>query len=112
MATKTKHVEETDVLDEQNKILVLHNDDVNSFDHVIRCLVIVCKHSPLQAENCAFIVHHKGKCSVQDGTMEEARRESPRRLPADFPPDPHLYRLVSGLQPQRRHARPEFPVGA
>ncbi len=47
--------------------LILFNDDVNTFDHVIDCLVRICKHDELQAEQCAMLVHYKGKCSVKQG---------------------------------------------
>ena len=47
--------------------LILFNDDVNTFDHVIDCLVRICKHEELQAEQCAFLVHFKGKCDVKHG---------------------------------------------
>lgn len=50
--------------------IVLHNDDVNTFDHVIRCLCLICDHEPLQAEQCAWIVHHNGRCSVKRGTFD------------------------------------------
>ncbi len=51
--------------------IVLHNDDVNTFDHVIQCLVELCGHDPIQAEQCAWIVHHNGRCSVKRGTFIE-----------------------------------------
>jgi ATP-dependent Clp protease adaptor protein ClpS len=51
--------------------LVLFNDDVNTFDWVISSLVEVCDHEVLQAEQCALIVHTKGKCGVKNGTYEE-----------------------------------------
>lgn len=54
-----------------NHEIVLHNDDVNTFDHVIDTLVRVCKHDDLQAEQCALLVHYKGKCTVKTGTIEE-----------------------------------------
>lgn len=50
--------------------LILHNDDVNTFDYVIDCLVEICKHTWGQAEQCAMLVHYKGKCSVKSGSME------------------------------------------
>ena len=50
-------------------VLLLHNDEVNTFDHVIDSLVDVCEHDPIQAEQCAFIVHYKGKCDVMHGSM-------------------------------------------
>lgn len=51
------------------KHLTVFNDDVNTFDHVINTLVKVCKHSPEQAEQCATIIHYRGKCSVKRGTL-------------------------------------------
>ncbi|MED5364604.1 MAG: ATP-dependent Clp protease adaptor ClpS [Bacteroidota bacterium] len=51
--------------------IILYNDDVNTFDHVIRTLIEVCEHTPEQAEQCALIVHYKGKCSVKSGTYDE-----------------------------------------
>ena len=51
--------------------LVLFNDDINSFDHVITTLIDVCKHSPEQAEQCTLIIHYKGKCGVKSGDFEE-----------------------------------------
>lgn len=53
------------------KEIVLHNDDVNTFDHVIFSLMEVCGHEPIQAEQCAWIVHHNGKCSVKRGTFDQ-----------------------------------------
>ncbi|MFN8351822.1 MAG: ATP-dependent Clp protease adaptor ClpS [Flavobacteriales bacterium] len=53
------------------KELVLHNDDVNTFHHVIVSLVEICRHDPIQAEQCAWIVHHNGKCSVKRGTFDQ-----------------------------------------
>ncbi|MBS1581203.1 MAG: ATP-dependent Clp protease adaptor ClpS [Bacteroidetes bacterium] len=50
--------------------IILHNDDVNTFDHVIESLVEVCRHEPLQAEQCAWLVHYTGKCSVKRGTFD------------------------------------------
>ena len=47
--------------------LVLYNDDHNTFEHVINCLVEYCKHDVYQAEQCAWIVHTKGKCAVKSG---------------------------------------------
>jgi ATP-dependent Clp protease adaptor protein ClpS len=50
--------------------LVLYNDDINTFDHVIKSLVEVCGHDPVQAEQCAMIVHLKGSCDVKIGMVE------------------------------------------
>ena len=67
--------EEVDVLEETIDIdlndLVVFNDEVNTFDHVIDTLIKVCKHTQEQAEQCALLIHHKGKCAVKQGTFEE-----------------------------------------
>jgi ATP-dependent Clp protease adaptor protein ClpS len=51
--------------------LVLFNDDVNTFDYVIDCLVAYCDHDTFQAEQCAFLVHYKGKCIIKNGAKSE-----------------------------------------
>jgi ATP-dependent Clp protease adaptor protein ClpS len=53
------------------KSLILFNDDFNAFDYVISCLVEVCEHDEMQAENCAMIAHYKGKCPVKNGSIDE-----------------------------------------
>ncbi len=53
--------------------LVLYNDDVNTFDFVIKSLVSICKHEPQQAEQCAIITHFKGKCDVKKGDFNELK---------------------------------------
>lgn len=50
--------------------LILFNDDVNTFDYVIECLVEICEHTYLQAEQAALIAHLKGKCKVKEGAYE------------------------------------------
>lgn len=64
--------ESQETLDE-NKSLVLFNDDVNTFDFVIDTLIDVCGHDQLQAEQCALIVHYKGKCAVKSGSHTELK---------------------------------------
>ncbi|WP_462281332.1 ATP-dependent Clp protease adaptor ClpS [Salinivirga cyanobacteriivorans] len=52
------------------RVLLLYNDDVNTFDFVIKSLVEVCSHNNEQAEQCAYITHYKGKCDIKTGSME------------------------------------------
>jgi len=52
----------------EQKDLMVYNDDVNTFDHVINTLIKVCKHSAEQAEQCTWIIHYKGKCQVKNGS--------------------------------------------
>ena len=54
----------------ESSTLILYNDDINTFDHVIKSLVEVCGHEPFQAEQCALIVHFKGSCDVKIGVTE------------------------------------------
>jgi len=69
-----KILEEEVELKEQvtkDNILVLFDDNVNTFDHVIDLLVKVCNHDAIQAEQCATLVHHTGKCAVKKGELKE-----------------------------------------
>jgi ATP-dependent Clp protease adaptor protein ClpS len=65
-----------------NNEIVLYNDDVNTFDHVIETLIIVCGHTAEQAEQCAILVHYKGKCTVKTGSYEELEPQCTRLLEA------------------------------
>ncbi len=56
-----------------NKELVLYNDDVNTFDHVINTLIRICEHDLIQAEQCAMLVHYKGKCGVKTGSFDDLK---------------------------------------
>ena len=55
------------------KDMVVFNDDVNTFEHVINTLIRVCKHTPEQAEQCTMLIHYKGKCAVKTGLFEELK---------------------------------------
>lgn len=62
-------ISELEVIDTvEARDLVVFNDDVNTFEHVIETLIRVCKHTAEQAEQCTWIIHHKGKCTVKTGT--------------------------------------------
>lgn len=73
MATIEKYQEKINVLEavETNHEIILYNDDVNTFDHVIETLIYVCEHEALQAEQCAILVHYTGKCAVKTGSLKE-----------------------------------------
>lgn len=68
-STLTKELEEIDVLTDNGNTcsLVVWNDDVNTFDWVIETLINVCGHSLQQAEQCAMLIHTKGKYAVKEG---------------------------------------------
>lgn len=63
-------IDPTEVLTDQFD-LILYNDDHNTFDFVIESLVKVCKHEMIQAEQCTYLVHYKGKCAVKHGEYEK-----------------------------------------
>ena len=65
-----------------NNEIILYNDDVNTFDHVIKTLVKVCNHEWLQAEQCALLVHYKGKCAVKTGSYDELKPQCSALLDA------------------------------
>jgi len=84
MSTREKVSEELLLEEEtakQNEI-ILFNDDVNTFDHVIETLIMVCDHTPEQAEQCALIVHYKGKCTVKTGEYPDLKPRCSRLLQA------------------------------
>ena len=73
MGTKEKIQEEISVAEKESNEnqIVLYNDEVNTFDHVINTLIHACEHTPEQAEQCSLIVHYKGKCTVKTGSYDE-----------------------------------------
>lgn len=84
MATIEKTQQETSVLEavDINNEIVLFNDDVNTFDHVIDTLIQICKHTAEQAEQCAILVHYKGKCTVKTGSYDELKPQCTQLLEA------------------------------
>ena len=51
--------------------LILWNDDTNTFDHVIDCLVKHLHYTASQAEKIAWQVHTEGKSTVLEGPFSE-----------------------------------------
>lgn len=70
---KTKSIEKISGKEKTSKShqLILFNDDVNTFDDVIELLVKYCNQNEIQAEQCAMLVHHTGRCSIKEGSFEE-----------------------------------------
>ena len=64
--------------------LVLYNDEHNTFDHVIEMLMTICGHEATQAEQCALLVHFKGKCAVLSGSYDELEPKCTKLLNADL----------------------------
>ncbi len=62
-----------ELVDQEAYDLVVYNDEINTFQHVINILIKVCKHNIEQAEQCTMIIHYKGKCAVKKGGYEELK---------------------------------------
>lgn len=75
LGVKTKESEAVEFLEKEAEKhqIILYNDDVNTFDWVIESLVEICHHTAIQAEQCAMIVHYKGKCEVKSGDYEKLK---------------------------------------
>jgi ATP-dependent Clp protease adaptor protein ClpS len=84
MSTKERVLEDLLVEEEtqQQNEIVLYNDEINTFDHVIETLIGVCDHTPEQAEQCSIIVHHNGKCTVKTGDYDDLKPRCSKLLQA------------------------------
>lgn len=51
--------------------LILWNDEVNSFEHVIYCLIKYLDYTDVQAQKIAWKVHNDGKCAILEGSFTE-----------------------------------------
>jgi ATP-dependent Clp protease adaptor protein ClpS len=84
MSTREQVLEEV-LVEEQvslNNEIILYNDEVNTFDHVINTLIKVCSHTSEQAEQCSLIVHYNGKCTVKTGEYKELKPQCTQLLEA------------------------------
>ncbi len=70
-----EYEKDVDVLEREDEVykLILWNDDVNTFDDVIEALIEICEHTLEQAQQCTFLVHYKGKCTVKTGDLEKLK---------------------------------------
>ncbi|MEC5166969.1 ATP-dependent Clp protease adaptor protein ClpS [Flavobacterium sp. PL11] len=84
MSTKEKVRERVSVKEaiQLDNEIVVYNDDVNTFDHVIETLMRVCEHAPEQAEQCSLIIHYNGKCTVKTGSFEKLKPQCTQLLEA------------------------------
>lgn len=73
MSTKEEVLEEVKTTTQKENEIILYNDDYNTFDHVIETLIYACEHTPVQAEQCAILVHYKGKCTVKTGSFDDLK---------------------------------------
>ncbi|NQW36347.1 MAG: ATP-dependent Clp protease adaptor ClpS [Flavobacteriales bacterium] len=84
MSGQRKIQEDIDILEQQERLyeIILFNDEVNTFDHVIDMLIEVCEHTSTQAEQCSIIVHNNGKCAVKTGSFKELKPRCSKLLEA------------------------------
>ena len=84
MSTKEKVREKVNIKELMglNNEIIVYNDDVNTFDHVIETLIRVCDHTPEQAEQCSLIIHYNGKCTVKTGHFDELKPQCTQLLEA------------------------------
>lgn len=68
--TKKRPIGNFDENVSNDNLLILHNDDVHSFDYVIHALIEICKHDFEQATQCTLITHYKGKCEIKKGEFQ------------------------------------------
>jgi ATP-dependent Clp protease adaptor protein ClpS len=57
----------------EKRTLILHNDDVHTFDFVIEALMKICRHEYIQASQCASITHFNGKCDIKRGVFSDLK---------------------------------------
>ena len=76
-SSRPQEIVETDVLTLHDEpfSLIVWNDEVNTFEWVIETLVQVCGHSNVQAEQCAYLIHFKGKYAVKNGSYDDLKQD-------------------------------------
>ena len=84
MSNQEKYQEDVDVLTEESPSheIILYNDEVNTFDHVINTRIYACDHEGNQAHQCALLVHYKGQCSVKSGEYKDLEPRCSKLLQA------------------------------
>ncbi len=84
MSSKEKLSQKVKIDSKEKKLseIVLYNDDVNTFDHVIETLIYACDHTSEQAEQCSLLVHYKGKCTVKTGAYDDLKPRCSKLLEA------------------------------
>ena len=65
--------EDTLVVEQKERSIVVYNDDVNSFDFVIESLMKYCGHESEQAMQCTYLIHYKGQCAVKNGSYKSLK---------------------------------------
>lgn len=70
-AQETYTLEEILASVKESNRLILWNDDTNTFDHVIYCLMHHLQYTEEEAERIAWRVHNEGKCAILEGSYTE-----------------------------------------
>tara|TARA_R110002051_G_scaffold295727_1_gene361599 strand:+ start:1280 stop:1540 length:261 start_codon:yes stop_codon:yes gene_type:complete len=52
-------------------IVIVLNDNVNTFQHVRKCLQEICGHNYIQAIQCTNIIHGAGRCEVYTDSYDQ-----------------------------------------
>ena len=68
-----EEVIQEEVTEARVRDLIIYNDDINTFDFVIEALVEICQHDQLQAEQCTYIIHYNGKCTVKSDSFSNLK---------------------------------------
>jgi ATP-dependent Clp protease adaptor protein ClpS len=71
---KEQEYSDLDELIEGKYVVIVWNDDYNTFEHVIDCLIKYCGHQQQQAEQCTYLIHFKGSCDVKRGEKEKMEK--------------------------------------
>jgi len=80
MDSDTEVIEKTDKKTKETisvgkpKVVILSNDDYNSFDHVEDCLIRICKMDVTTAKRKTWEVHTKYKTVVAEGNDEYLKK--------------------------------------
>ena len=71
--SKEKYQEDSQVKDcvSTLRTIVVYNDDVNTFDHVINCFIKILEHTHEESMIEAYTIDIDGKCDVKSGSYEE-----------------------------------------
>lgn len=71
MSTEVIEESITSVDNVYNHIIILFNDNVNSFYHVADCLIKICKKTEEEALRITMEAHETGKSVCYNGSLEE-----------------------------------------
>lgn len=72
--TITKEETITTPITASPNVVICHNDDYNTFNHVIECLIRICKLDQTTAEKKTMEIHYLGKSIVAEGNDEYLKK--------------------------------------